>query len=86
MRNRRVPITIYKNGELLEQCDNIQAAGRFLKSYTNDTNFRFTKIQNGYVYGATWSYNGATYTFTAPREDQNRRKLELEGKKKKGSL
>ena len=72
------PINIYKNGDLLKECASIQEAGRVLKEDSKDTNFRFTQIENGYIYGRPWSYNGATYTFVTDEEVRNKRKGELE--------
>lgn len=72
-----VPIKILKNGEFLKQCSNIQDAGKFLKEYTNDTNFRFAKIENGYCYNEPWDFKGARYTFQADEKYAKVRREQL---------
>ncbi|MFY0760807.1 hypothetical protein AB1K32_18285 [Metabacillus dongyingensis] len=74
------PVNIYKNGDLLKECSSIQVAGRFLKEYTTDTNFRYSQIEKGYIYGEKWDFNGATYTFTTAEEFRIKRQLEIEEK------
>lgn len=80
VKSGRVKITIYKNGELLKECASIQEAGRVLKNDSRDKNFRFAHIERGYIYGESWSFNGATYTFKADEKVKSKRKAELEGK------
>jgi len=75
------PVNIYKNGELIHECKSIQEAGRILKEYSKDKKFRFARIENGYIYGDSWSFNGATYTFTTDETFRLKRKNELEGKR-----
>ncbi len=76
-----ISVEIYKNGELLKECESIQDAGRYLQQYTGDRFKRFNAIQNGYCYGDTWNYNGASYTFKVSNEFANKRKRQLESKK-----
>lgn len=79
-----VPIGIFKNGEFLKECSNIQEAGRWLKEYTGDTNFRFAKIENGYCYNETWDFKGARYSFKADEGYAKARREQLDKKQKKG--
>lgn len=60
-----VLIQIFKNGKFLKGCASIQEAGAWLKEYTEDTNFRFAQIENGYCYNEAWDFKGARYTFKA---------------------
>jgi hypothetical protein len=77
-----VEIKVYKNGELIQECKSIQEAGHWLKGYTGDNFLRFSKIERGYCYEEPWDFNGARYTFQASEEDSNRRRLQLNSKKK----
>lgn len=77
-----IPININRNGELLKKCESIQEAGRFLKEVSEDTNFRFSRIENGYIYGDSWSFNGNTFTFTTTEAIRLKRKAELENRGK----
>lgn len=72
------PVKVYKNGILFKECESIQEAGRFLKEDSGDRNFRFANIERGYLYGDSWSYNSATYTFTTDDEFRVKRVGELE--------
>jgi hypothetical protein len=80
-----VPIRIFKNGEFLKECINIQEAGKWLKEFTGDTNFRFAKIENGYCYNEAWDFKGARYTFKADEKYAKARRELLDGKRKKES-
>ncbi|MFE4243177.1 hypothetical protein [Peribacillus butanolivorans] len=77
-----VSITILKNGEVIQECSNIQEAGRWLKDYTGDKYHRFAKIENGYCYGDSWDFNGARYTFKADDKYSNARRKQLDKKRK----
>ena len=78
-----VCIRIFKNGELIKECSNIQEAGKWLKEYTNDTNFRFSKIENGYCYNEAWDFKGARYTFKADERYAKARREQLDKKQKR---
>lgn len=78
-----VPITIYKNGELIQKCSSIKEAARWLKQHTEDKFFRFSKIENGYCYGEPWDFNGARFTFEADESDRESRREQLGKRKRK---
>lgn len=80
-----VPIRIFKNGEFLKECANIQETGRWLKKYTGDTKFRFAKIENSYCYNEAWDFKGARYTFKADENYAKYRREQLDKKLKKES-
>ncbi|PFM81193.1 hypothetical protein COJ46_09750 [Bacillus sp. AFS077874] len=80
------PVNIYKNSELLQECQSIQEAGRYLKIQTGDKYFRFAQIEKGYIYGDSWSFKGATYTFTTDENFRLKRKAELEDRQKEKFL
>lgn len=75
-----ISVRIFKNGELLKECESIQDAGRYLQQYTGDRFKRFHAIQNGYCYGDIWSYKGASYTFEVSDEFSSNRRRQLESK------
>lgn len=72
-----VPITIYKNGELLCHCETIQETARVLQADTGDKNKRFNAIERGYCIGELYSFNGNVYRFVASEEDAKRRREQL---------
>lgn len=64
----------------MKDCSSIQEAGRYLKEYTQDTNFRFARIENGYCYNDPWDFKGARYTFKADEKHVNARRKQLDEK------
>jgi hypothetical protein len=77
-----VSITILKNGEVIQECSNIQETGEWLKAYTGDKYHRFAKIENGYCYDEPWDFKSARYTFKADENHRNARREQLDKKRK----
>lgn len=77
-----VPVIIFKNNEELQECKSIQEAGKWLKEYTGHKFMRYKQVENGIWFGDTWSYNGATYSFTTDDKCRLEKLEKLKMKKK----
>lgn len=69
------PVIIFKNGIELNEFPSIQAASKWLKNFSGYKYIPYKQVENGIFHGETWSYNGATFTFTT---DENVRLAKLE--------
>lgn len=78
--NRDVPIYIFENGVKVHEATNIQEAANWLRQHTGDKSYRLGRIERGYVYGESWSFNRATYNFTSDETQRKNRRQELERK------
>ena len=73
----QVPIKIYKNGDLLCQCETIKEAASVLKVDTGDKYKRYNAIEKGYCTGEPYSFEGNVYRFVASETDAKRRREQL---------